>query len=666
MIQIKFADCSSFSSSDKNNTIICNELIYKIKNVLYGGMAKILICEQPYEVNTDRKTPLPDRIAIKGIKNTYQDSIGKLFEKELISWSKVKTKGIVDLLAIGKTDEDSLFAITNVYNGSLREIIRNRSHSIHDNLINNISVTDKVSLIYNLTNSLKEHFHKTDILHNDIKPENILFNTERVQSIDDRWENTFYNKFNFHISDWGIATIKERIIKNKQELNLSKEQTQDINGTVKYMAPERFVRECPLTEKSDIFSLGLIFYEILFKKHLFLKMEIEHASFIKEKVYSDKLEAILDKSFNENNLENYKSLKFTLADMLQYNTRYRISFERIQEQLSDYLLPRPSLIRKWCLGHKPGKRQTRLHLNEAGIKKLLCLYNAKGGINEDKAFISRGSLKYFQDIFNHESLGANLFGKSLLTVEEKFYAKIWGLIQYLDLAKQKAISHIVGENPFGINLSNRNDKLRQKFVIGDSEYFKAECIKIFSFIYNNNQDENCDIMQSTYEKLFEDNSTISHIWEKLEEWYKNSRILNLYYEMHALILNFAAANRFQQGITLSKSSLLKYSKCFIIRMRKVEWILSEKTVLFIKIKKLNEYSLLISRIDAIPELINREHKDHYKIIVYKKNKLIVQKNGRTDTRVYCKDYHYRGTFRHLSKEIFSQHLPEDRIGGLSK
>ena len=99
-------------------------------------------------------------------------------------------------------------------------------------------------------------------------------------------------------------------------------------------------------------------------------------------------------------------------------------------------------------------------------------------------------------------------------------------------------------------------------------------------------------------------------------------------------------------------------------MRKVEWTLSEKTVLFIKIKKLNDYSLLISRIDAIPELINNGHKN-YKITVYKKNKLLVQKNGRTVSRVYSKEYHYIGAFSHLSKEIFSQHLPEDNVGGLS-
>lgn len=85
--------------------------------------------------------------------------------------------------------------------------------------------------------------HRKNIIHKDIKPENIL--------IMDR------DNLKLCISDLGIAckTTDEDGIKKKC-------------GTPGYVAPE-VLKGFPFTPKADVFSLGSVFYKILTGKNLF-------------------------------------------------------------------------------------------------------------------------------------------------------------------------------------------------------------------------------------------------------------------------------------------------------------------------------------------------------------------------------------------------------------
>ena len=77
--------------------------------------------------------------------------------------------------------------------------------------------------------------HKRGVVHRDIKPSNIMLNnTDEVR-----------------ITDFGIAQIKSEQTASK-----------GIIGSPSYMSPEQ-VKEGPVEDKSDIFSLGCVFYELL-------------------------------------------------------------------------------------------------------------------------------------------------------------------------------------------------------------------------------------------------------------------------------------------------------------------------------------------------------------------------------------------------------------------
>ena len=89
-----------------------------------------------------------------------------------------------------------------------------------------------------------EYLHANKIIHRDLKPENILFD-----------KNGY-----IHIADFGIA----KMLNNEPE-----EKLIHLSGTPGYMAPETIFKE-KHSYTSDFFSLGVIMYEMVFKKRPFI------------------------------------------------------------------------------------------------------------------------------------------------------------------------------------------------------------------------------------------------------------------------------------------------------------------------------------------------------------------------------------------------------------
>jgi len=87
-----------------------------------------------------------------------------------------------------------------------------------------------------------QYAHEAGIVHRDIKPENIL--------IDQRGQ--------VHIADFGLAKIVGR---GPQDFSLT--QSHQRLGTPHYMAPEQVEHPAQVDHRADIFSLGVVFYEML-------------------------------------------------------------------------------------------------------------------------------------------------------------------------------------------------------------------------------------------------------------------------------------------------------------------------------------------------------------------------------------------------------------------
>lgn len=99
------------------------------------------------------------------------------------------------------------------------------------------SFDEKVKIIANMAEAI-ECIHDCGILHRDIKPSNILVN-ENDKSV--------------KITDFGISSL----------LDQNYTSTENLRGTPAYMAPECFDSTDKICKASDIFSLGVLAYELL-------------------------------------------------------------------------------------------------------------------------------------------------------------------------------------------------------------------------------------------------------------------------------------------------------------------------------------------------------------------------------------------------------------------
>lgn len=156
------------------------------------------------------------------------DSTDEKQKRELKVSNIISHKNVVKILDSGITTLDGieyLYLLENFYsNGSLTSKIRK-----------GISINECYQMMYDLLLGMQE-IHKT-VIHRDLKPDNIL--------IDD--DGTLV------ISDFGLA----RFITDATQTETFKGW-----GTFKYMSPESWMYE-KNTPAMDIYSLGLIFFEII-------------------------------------------------------------------------------------------------------------------------------------------------------------------------------------------------------------------------------------------------------------------------------------------------------------------------------------------------------------------------------------------------------------------
>ena len=127
---------------------------------------------------------------------------------------------------IGQTDEGRLFIVMGYYDGETLELKNERG---------GMSVPDAVDVVAQIANALSAA-HQKGIIHRDVKPSNILVTKEGTAKL----------------LDFGIAKLAD-----------SKATTEAAAaGTVAYMSPEQ-TRGEPVDQRTDLWSLGVVLYELL-------------------------------------------------------------------------------------------------------------------------------------------------------------------------------------------------------------------------------------------------------------------------------------------------------------------------------------------------------------------------------------------------------------------
>ncbi|BDR60686.1 Stk1 family PASTA domain-containing Ser/Thr kinase [Lactobacillus xylocopicola] len=194
---------------------------YRIVDTLgEGGMANVYLAE---DIILERK------VAVKILRLDLQKEPQTLarFQREALATSELSHPNIVMVLDVS-TDHGIPYMVMEYVDGpDLKEYIRQNSPLDLHNVIR----------IMNQILSAMTLAHKHNVIHRDLKPQNILMD----------------KRGNIKIADFGIA-----VALNQNSVT----QTNSVVGSVHYMSPEQ-TRGGMVTKQSDIYSLGIILYELI-------------------------------------------------------------------------------------------------------------------------------------------------------------------------------------------------------------------------------------------------------------------------------------------------------------------------------------------------------------------------------------------------------------------
>ncbi len=194
---------------------------YEIKELIgQGGMANV------YKA---RDTRLDRDVAVKILKQEYMDNeqFLKKFLREAQADAKLAHANIVSVYDVGS--EDGMYYIVMEYidGDTLHGYIKKRKR---------IPAEECLEIMRYIASGI-EHAHSKGIIHRDIKPHNILLTSGGIPKV----------------ADFGIA----RAITSSTIT-----ATQEALGSVHYISPEQ-ARGGFLDERSDLYSLGILMYEML-------------------------------------------------------------------------------------------------------------------------------------------------------------------------------------------------------------------------------------------------------------------------------------------------------------------------------------------------------------------------------------------------------------------
>ena len=191
-----------------------------------GGMAVVHLAE---DVATGK------RYALKMMSTRLSGSAKQRFTREFSTIASLKHPYLIEVFEYGESPSGPFFVMELFSGNPATDMIGSPLPQI-------------LEAIYKLCEAV-DFVHSKRIIHRDIKPANILVQT-----------NANGNGFDIRLSDFGLAKFA----------NSSSSLTGDVNflGTIAYCAPEQIMRE-ELDHRADIYSLGLVVFELITGSHAF-------------------------------------------------------------------------------------------------------------------------------------------------------------------------------------------------------------------------------------------------------------------------------------------------------------------------------------------------------------------------------------------------------------
>ena len=196
-----------------------------------GGMGEVYLAQ-------DRRLDRP--VALKILPAYFVSDEARLrrFQREARAASALNHPNILTIHEVGEVDRVHFITTEFIDGQTLRELIAEEHLSLPEVLEIAIQIAEALTAA-----------HAAGIVHRDIKPENVMRRRGGLVKI----------------LDFGIAKLLEQPSSDSSEIaTIAKAETETgvVLGTVGYMSPEQ-ARALPVDERTDIWSLGVVLYEML-------------------------------------------------------------------------------------------------------------------------------------------------------------------------------------------------------------------------------------------------------------------------------------------------------------------------------------------------------------------------------------------------------------------
>lgn len=190
-----------------------------------GGMGAVYRAYQP---NLERTVA----IKIMAPRFAADPSFAERFAREAKTMARLNHQNIVNVYDYGQTDGLCYLVMEHVEGVNLRTAMR----------AGQLTAEQALAVVPQVCEAL-QFAHDEGIVHRDIKPENILVD----------------RKGRVKIADFGLA----KLVVEDQSRGWTLTGSRQVLGTVNYMAPEQIERPASVDHRADIYSLGVVLYELL-------------------------------------------------------------------------------------------------------------------------------------------------------------------------------------------------------------------------------------------------------------------------------------------------------------------------------------------------------------------------------------------------------------------
>ena len=293
---------------------------YRIVSLLgEGGMGRVYLAED---------TKLHRKVSLKFLSTDVTQDHERLrrFEQEARAASALNQPNIITIHEIGEEDGHQFIATEFIEGQTLRERLRSP-----------LDLDESLEIAIQVASALVAA-HRVNIVHRDIKPENIMIRKDDGL---------------VKVLDFGLAKItvsRHAAIDAEADTQLRHTTPGTVMGTVAYMSPEQ-ARGEPVDERTDIWSLGVVIYEMVAGCSPFVAATSNGiiSTILSKQTVSplgryaaavpERLEEIVEKALTKNRGERYQTSKDLLIDLKRLQQTLQLKAARESIASRDRIVP---------------------------------------------------------------------------------------------------------------------------------------------------------------------------------------------------------------------------------------------------------------------------------------------------------------------------------------